>query len=226
MHSTEDCAVKKECDRIVAARTSNSGNTGSGTAGSGTVVNSTNTGRLRHITEESEKQVDSDVFQEAEEMHNDTNQDILNYFTRVTNHYLRLARFTQEKSLPPRHVREYPIIADSGANFHMFKEQEFFTQLTPAQGSVLLGDGKTSLPIHGIGTVTCKIGNNILQIESVRYVPDLGESIYSLFCHIQSPQHSLQSSLSKVFTLFFLIFSQKLSWVVMTSILMLFHSLV
>jgi hypothetical protein len=60
---------------------------------------------------------------------------------------------------------KYPIIADSGANFHMFKELEFFTQLTPTQGQVILGDGKTTLLIHGIGTVTCQIGDRILHIE-------------------------------------------------------------
>jgi hypothetical protein len=70
---------------------------------------------------------------------------------------------------------KYPIIADSGANFHMFKELEFFTQLTPTQGQVILGDGKTTLLIHGIGTVTCQIGDRILHIEDVRYVPDLGD---------------------------------------------------
>ncbi len=31
-------------------------------------------------------------------------------------------------------------------------------------------------------------------IENVRYVPDLSESIYSLFCHIKSPSHSIYSS--------------------------------
>jgi hypothetical protein len=37
----------------------------------------------------------------------------------------------------------------------MFKEKEFFTNLVPTQGQVMLGDGKTSVSIHGIGTVTC-----------------------------------------------------------------------
>jgi hypothetical protein len=38
---------------------------------------------------------------------------------------------------------KYPIIADSGANYHnMFKEKEFFEPLHPANGRVYLGDGK------------------------------------------------------------------------------------
>lgn len=94
----------------------------------------------------------------------------------------------------PQHTMKYPIIADSGANFHMFKEVEFFTSLTPTQGHLILGDGTTKLPIHGIGTATCRIGQNILQIEDVQYVPALGESIYSLFRHIQSPKLVLNSS--------------------------------
>jgi hypothetical protein len=48
---------------------------------------------------------------------------------------------------------KYPIIIDSGANFHMFRDHEFFTTLLPASGKVVLGDGKTSLPILGVGTV-------------------------------------------------------------------------
>lgn len=50
---------------------------------------------------------------------------------------------------------KFLVIADSGTNMHMFKEHEFFTSLQPAQGQVVLGDGKTFLPTHGIGTVRC-----------------------------------------------------------------------
>jgi len=45
-----------------------------------------------------------------------------------------------------------------------------------------------------VGTVKCKVGNKIFKLEDVRYIPDLGESIYSLFLHIQRPGHSLNSS--------------------------------
>jgi hypothetical protein len=33
-----------------------------------------------------------------------------------------------------------------------------------------------------------------MQIDNVRYVPDLSESIYSLFLHVRTPHHGLQSS--------------------------------
>jgi hypothetical protein len=48
---------------------------------------------------------------------------------------------------------DYPIITDSGANFHMFRDREFFLSLSPATGQVILGDGKTTLPIQGVGTI-------------------------------------------------------------------------
>jgi hypothetical protein len=38
------------------------------------------------------------------------------------------------------------------------------------------------------------IGTNILILHNVRYIPDLSESIYSLFLHIQSPCHKLKST--------------------------------
>jgi hypothetical protein len=66
--------------------------------------------------------------------------------------------------------------------------------LSPAKGKVLLGDGKISLPIQGIGTVQCRVGDHQLVIPNVRYIPTLGESIYSLFQHIKSPGHGLNSS--------------------------------
>jgi hypothetical protein len=86
---------------------------------------------------------------------NNTNQDVLNYFAIMTDNYLRLVRSTPSLSIIHRHQMKLLVIADSGANMHMFKEHEFFTSLQPAQGQVVLGDGKTCLPIHAIGTVRC-----------------------------------------------------------------------
>jgi hypothetical protein len=127
-------------------------------------------------------------------MHNDTNDDNLLYFARVSNHYLRLAKSSSEFKQSVRHHMEFPIIADSGANFHMFREKEFFETLSSTTGTVILSDGKTSLPILGVGKVKCYIGDHVLRIDNVRYVPDLSESIYSLFQHVQLPAHAIQSS--------------------------------
>ncbi len=182
-HPTADCNVKKECEKLLAEQKAKNSSATAST-----------TGRLRHIQEDIFEDVLDDSLPEVEQEPNDTNDELLHYFARVTNHYLRLVRSQPSTSLPDRHTMQYPVIADSGANFHMFRELDFFTSLTPAKGQVILGDGTTCLPIHGIGTVTCLIGNHTLQINNVRYVPGLSESIYSLFSHIQSPGHSVHSS--------------------------------
>jgi hypothetical protein len=125
---------------------------------------------------------------------NDTKEDGLLYFAHLTNHYLRLARVSNTISCIPRHHMKFPVIADSGANFHMFKEKEFFTKILPATGRVILGDGKTNLAIQGVGTVKCLVDGHELLIDNVRNIPDLSESIYSLFQHIQLPNYALRSS--------------------------------
>jgi hypothetical protein len=130
-----------------------------------------------------EDAVDQDVVENTEESSYDTNQDDLYYFARLTNHNLHLAKTSTYLAVHSRHTMKYPIIADSGANFHMFREREFFVSLTPADGYVILWDGKSKLSIRGIGTVTCQIGDNILVVKDVWYILDLAESIYSLFLH-------------------------------------------
>ncbi len=90
------------------------------------------------------------------ELSNDTNEDSLHYFMRVTNHYyLCLAKHTPD--LSSRHDMRFPIISDSGANWHIFNYSSFFTDLQLASGQVVLGDGITSVPIHGIGTISLRI---------------------------------------------------------------------
>jgi len=104
---------------------------------------------------------------------------------------------------------KYPIIVDSGANYHMFEEKEFFTTLVPTQGTVILGDGTTTLAIQGIGQVKCTIGDHTLIINDVRYVPSLAESIYSLFLHIKQQNHGVQSSFDEGLHLAFPEFTTK-----------------
>lgn len=76
----------------------------------------------------------------------------------------------------------------------MFRDKSFFTKIFPASGKVLLGDGHTSLPIQGIVMVHCRIGEHEMLIPKVQYVPDLTESIYSIFQHIQTLGHGIHSS--------------------------------
>ena len=162
-HLTEAYHVKKECDRQVA---------GQKTKIAPPSV-STSSGQLRNIKEELFEDAVTEDTPDVDFDPNDTNDAVLYYFERMTNHYLCLVKNTSSSSVTACHNMKYPMIADSRANFHMFKEQEFFTSLTPAQGQVVLGDGKTCLSFHGIGTVTCRVGDNILTIVDVCYVPDL-----------------------------------------------------
>jgi hypothetical protein len=184
-HPTADCNVKKECDKLLADKKDIV-----------STPSSNSSGQLHHITEETFEDAVSDNITDgnAEDCSNDTNEADLLYFARMTNHYLRLVKVSSSLSATSRHDMKYPIIADSGANYHMFKERQFFDSIRPANGQVFLGDGKTKLLVKGIGTVKCKIGDHVLCLENVRYIPDLSESIYSLFLHIRSPGHGLHST--------------------------------
>jgi hypothetical protein len=148
--------VKKECDKLIAE------NKNSSTPG--TIANGPS-GQLRNLKKEMfEDAVSEDAGDVLPEpVSNDTNEEELYYFARLSKHYLRLVKASTPVAKPSRHIMKYP---------------------HPAAGHVLLGDGKTSLSIKGVGTVKYKIGSNILRIENVRYIPDLAESIYSLFLHI------------------------------------------
>lgn len=195
-HSTVNCNVKLECDKGTQDKRS-----------SGPI--SSASGQLRHITEEHYEDAIDDVPNDpvSEELSNDTSDASLQYFARVSNHYLRLVRSSSNATL--RHNMKYPIIVDSGANFHMFCALDFFESMRPMSGKVILGDGKTSLEIHGIGTVKLCFENHSLLIENVRYVPDLAESIYSLFLHIQSPGFAVNSSFDEGLLIIFPDFTTK-----------------
>jgi len=124
-HTTESCSIKKECDRIIAQKI--------------TTPTSQSSGHLRNVKEELLDDQDheelTDMLPEPDS--NDTNDAELFYFVRVRNHYLRLMR--SSSPIHSRHEMQYPIIADSGANFHMFREREFFESLNPSSGRVILG---------------------------------------------------------------------------------------
>jgi len=203
-HPTDSCNIKKEYEKILQSKKSSPTGTSSGSTG-------TTSGQLRHLTEDVfEDAVDADDTADAIELGNDTNESDLLYFAHVSNHYLRLVKSdTSTNSELSRHPTKFPIIIDSGANFHMFKERGFFKFLTPATGKIILGDGKTSIPILGVGTVECLIGNNSLVIENVRYAPALSVSVYSLFVHTQLPGHGVYSSFEEGLFLTFPSFKTK-----------------
>jgi hypothetical protein len=162
-HPTSECFIKRECKKLIAARKHSTPNVSSGAG---------NPGQLRHLTDDTvvKDEPVEDVADSLPDLSsNDTNEDALFYFARVSNHYLRLVK-SEKSAVNKRHKMDYPIIANSGANFHMFKELEFFTSMQPTQGHVILGDGKTRIPIQGIGTVKCIVNNYPLEIQDVRFV--------------------------------------------------------
>jgi len=201
-HPTQDCSVKRECERIRAQKSSGVSQNQSSTNSSG---------RLHHIT--------NDVFEDAvlpddllvadETTGNDTKEDTLLYFACISNHYLHLVKNSSSPVQLPHHIMSCSIIIDSGANYHMFRDKAFFENLTPSSGSVYLGDGKTTLPIQGVGTVRCQIGSHMLTIPNVCYIPTLSDNIYSLFQHIQGPDHRLESSYDNGMFLIFPTFRTK-----------------
>jgi hypothetical protein len=185
-HQTCDCYIKKECDKLLAAQKNTNSNTSATT---------TSTDQLRNIKEEEIEEIDeAEVDDSIPDENNDTSEIDLYYFARIKNHYLRLVQSSEPVSAPSRHKMKFPVVADSGANHHMFKEKDFFSSITPMQGQVILGDGKARLKIQGIGTINCLVDGHPLTIEDVCYIPDLAESVYSLLLHIKQPQHGLKSS--------------------------------
>lgn len=69
-----------------------------------------------------EDAVDQDVVEDTKVSPNDTNQDDIHYFARLANNHLCLAKTSTDLAGHSRHTMKYPVIADSGANFHMFWE--------------------------------------------------------------------------------------------------------
>jgi hypothetical protein len=195
--------VKKECDKIIHFKKSSSLS----------FDQPVKTRNLHHITEdifEDAAEVIVSDFQSEEVPDNDTNEDAWLYFACVSNHYLHLVKSSLLNNVSPRHDMKYPVIADnSGANFYLFNDKEFFDFILPARGQVLLGDGKTSLLTKGIGSVKCYIDGRLLTIPDIRYAPDLSELIYSLFMHICQPNHGIHSSFETGLIIQFLVFKSK-----------------
>jgi hypothetical protein len=102
-HTTPKCNVKKDCEKLIAEKK----NTVSTSA-----PPTSNTGHLRNLKE--------DLFEDAvaedtammlpETPSNDTNNDNLYYFSRMTNHYLRLVKVSPHLTATSRHSMRYPIL--------------------------------------------------------------------------------------------------------------------
>jgi hypothetical protein len=130
-HQSSNCAVKKECDRLLALKKNGDSSGGSNSTRSGPNP----AGQLCHLTEVVDEVIDETVEDTSDdcfskEVANDTNDEILNYFSHVSKHYLRLAKHNSDSS--SRQNMAFPIIADSGANWHMFNNLSFFDDIQPS----------------------------------------------------------------------------------------------
>jgi hypothetical protein len=85
-HPTPQCDVKKECDKLLLVKKS---------SGSNSSNNQQVHGQLRHITEEVSQMDDPEDSEDVsdEDIHNDTNEAALSYFTCVSKHYRTVRDF-------------------------------------------------------------------------------------------------------------------------------------
>ncbi len=87
-HQSINCDFKKECDKLLQTKKSSS---------SASTSSSNSAGQLRHSTEEQDDSpVEIDELSDLsnDETPNDTNDDLLTYFSRVYKHYLWLVKST------------------------------------------------------------------------------------------------------------------------------------
>jgi len=148
-HPTHDCNVKKDCEKLVKQK--KFPNSSSSSIPSDQLQN-----LKEEIFEDAVADVSHDVVPDSGS--NDTNEDKLNMFNHLKNHYFHLVKTKSSTTMDTRHNMPYPVIPDSGAKIHMFKELEF-SESIPAGASAILGDGKSKLPTQGIGTKTLLIKN-------------------------------------------------------------------
>ncbi len=102
-HTTADCSVKKECDKLVLDQKN-------GTSSSSPITGST--GYLRHFTDNvfEDAAAENTVDASTDDVSNDTNEEDLIYFARMTKHYLHLVKSSSSQNVISRHDMQYPII--------------------------------------------------------------------------------------------------------------------
>lgn len=78
------------------------------------------------------------------------------------------------------------MILDSGTTDHMSGNKSLFVQYYPAKNKkfVLLGDGSTTIPISGKGTIDYIVDSHRIILHNVYYVPQLEDTLYSIKQHI------------------------------------------
>ena len=78
------------------------------------------------------------------------------------------------------------MILDTGATRHMTGYKHLFINLIRIYNKfVTFGDELTQLPIHSVGSIRININNNLIQIDSVLYIPGLNDALFSVTDHIK-----------------------------------------
>ena len=79
------------------------------------------------------------------------------------------------------------MILDSGATHHMSGNRDLFDSYSPLTSlqQVILGDGRTTTKIHGIGTIDYLVDGHRILLHNVYYVPGIVDTLYSVKQHIK-----------------------------------------
>lgn len=75
------------------------------------------------------------------------------------------------------------LCVDSGSTHDMFKEREVFTNCTPLDNTFILAADDSPITVAGKGTVTTRVGDQIIRLHNCLRVPGLAMSLLSVRTH-------------------------------------------
>ena len=154
---------------------------------------------LRRVTQSNDQSEDDSVTANDIEHINNYNYDA-DYYPRILHN----------RTHSSCHSYTTTFVVDSGATDHMCNDRQLFTSIheypSPPNRFVKLGDGKTKIPIRGIGTIQYEVNNKIIILHNTLFVPDLDVSLYSIKQHM-SIQGCYEHSENGICTIAYPIFS-------------------
>ena len=122
----------------------------------------------------------------------------INNINYDADYYPPTPPITNSSSSPP--CNSFKFIVDSGATDHMCNNKSLFINFTPINNpnsAVTLGDGNTTSPIKGKGTIAYEVQKNIIHLHDVLYVPSLNVNLYSVKQHMKVQGCSEHSEANK-----------------------------
>ena len=86
------------------------------------------------------------------------------------------------------------MVLHSGASRHMSGILSLFTTISyfndNSPRNVILGDGTSTLPMLGFGSIDITINNYRIILDNVLYIPKLNDTLFSIKEHVRFPQCS------------------------------------